>query len=326
MRAVLCRAFGSPSSLEIAEILPPKMIEGGVRIAIKAAGINFADTVMIRGSYQRKLSMPFSPGLEAAGEVIECADGVTRCKPGDRVVGFFESGGYAEEVVVPEADVWQIPDGMDWVTAAGFCVVYGTADLALTDRGRLQAGETLLVTGAAGGVGLTAIEVGKRLGATVIAAAGGPDKVAVARAQGADHGIDYAREDLRERVKELTGGRGADVVFDPVGGDVFDAAFRCVAWGSRMLIIGFAAGRFQQIPGNILLVKNVSACGFQWGTYRRQRPDLMAESIDRIFSWWREGAVKPHVSMTFDLSEVHAALDALLTRRSTGKIVLTTGC
>jgi NADPH2:quinone reductase len=204
-------------------------------------------------------------------------------------------------------------------------VVYGTSHGALDWRARLQPGETLLVHGAAGGVGLTAVEIGKAMGATVIATAGGREKLEVARRHGADHLVDYKEEDIKTRVRELTDGRGADVVYDPVGGDVFDASLRCIAWGGRLLVIGFAAGRVPQIPANLLLVKNCDAIGFYWGSYRARRPDLVRNSYRTLFGWFEEGKLKPHVSHRLDLADAPKALDLLKTRKATGKVVLTTG-
>jgi NADPH2:quinone reductase len=214
---------------------------------------------------------------------------------------------------------------MDFVTAAGFPVTYGTAHGALVWRAELKPGETLLVHGAAGGVGLATVEVGKALGATVIATAGGPDKLAVAEAHGADHLIDYRREDIRDRVKALTGGHGVDVVFDPVGGDVFDASLRAAAWGARLIVIGFAAGRVPQIPANILLIKNLAAIGFYWGSYRKHAPDLVTAQVGQLFDWFEAGKLKPHVSHRLDLARAAEALELLSSRKSTGKVVLTTG-
>ena len=325
MRAVICRDWGTPADLEVAEIEPPPMRPGGVRIRVKAAGINFADTVMIQGRYQGKPPLPCCPGLEVAGEVIEVAEGVTRCKPGDSVLAAVDYGGYAEEAVAEERYVWRMPAGMDAVTAAGFAVVYGTSHLALTDRSGLKAGETLLVHGAAGGVGLTAVEIGKKIGATVIATASTRAKLDVVAEYGADYLINYAEEDVRERVKELTGGRGANVIYDPVGGAAFDSSLRAIAWNGRIVVIGFASGTIPQIPANILLVKHVGVLGFYWGSYKVHCPEMLTASIDEMLGWFNDGALKPRVSMTFDLSEAAQALETLLARKSTGKIVLTTG-
>lgn len=325
MRAVVCRNWGGPRELKVEEAAAPPMIEGGLRIAVAASGVNFADTVMIEGRYQNKPPLPFSPGMEVAGRVVETAPDVEGFKAGDRVFAKLDFGGYAEEAVAEARFAWPIPRGMDMTTAAGFAVVYGTSHLALTDRAGLKAEETLLVHGAAGGVGLTAVEIGKKLGATVIATAGTPAKLAIAAEHGADHLIDHSAEDVRTRVLELTGGRGADVIYDPVGGAAFAASLRSIAWGGRIIVIGFASGTIPQVPANILLVKHIGVLGFSWGTYRQHRPDLLADSMKTLLGWYAEGALKPRVSMTFELAEARKALDALLGRKSTGKIVLTTG-
>ncbi|MGQ0662324.1 MAG: NADPH:quinone oxidoreductase family protein [Pseudomonadota bacterium] len=323
MRAVICKALDGPSALAVEETPPPPLVPGSARIAVKAAGLNFADTLMIQGRYQMRLEPPFTPGFEAAGVVREVAPDVRGLEAGDRVIAVPGHGAFAEDIVCAAAELFACPDDMDFVAAAGFPVAYGTAHLGLWRRANLEPGETLLVLGAAGGVGLAAIEVGRAMGATVIAAARGEDKLALARAHGADHAIDYAREDLRQRAKALAGG-SVDVVFDPVGGDVFDAALRTLGWEGRIVIVGFAGGRIPQIPANLLLLKNIAATGLHWGDYRRNNPDLMRTSFTRLFAWWREGKLKPHVSHRFDLAAVAAAMDLLLARRSTGKVVLTT--
>ena len=252
--------------------------------------------------------------------------GVTRVAPGERVVAMLDWGGFAEAAVARAGDVFVLPEAMDFETAAGFPIVYATAYAALVWRGRLQAGEVLLVHGAAGGVGLAAVEVGKALGAEVIATAGGAEKTALARTHGADHTIDHRREDIRERVKAITGGRGADLVFDPVGGDVFDASLRCVARGGRLLVIGFAAGRIPQIPANILLVKNLSVLGLNMGAYRTHDAGRLAGSFAelyaQLFTWYEAGKLKPHVSHRLPLDQAPAALELLTSRRATGKVVL----
>jgi NADPH:quinone reductase len=325
MRAVLCREFGPPESLLVEEVPPPPLAPGAARVAVHAAGVNFADTLMIAGKYQEKPPFPFTPGLEIAGAVVEVAQGVTEVKPGDRVMGTTEHGAFAEEAVVPASALTRIPDAMDFAVAAGFPVAYGTSHGALEWRARLRPGETLLVHGAAGGVGLTAVEIGKAMGATVIATASSAEKLAIARRHGADHLIDYSREEVRERVRALTEGRGADVVYDPVGGDAFDASLRCIAWEGRILVIGFAGGRVPQIPANLLLVKNCDVIGFYWGSYRKRKPEVVRRSYEQLFAWFGEGKLKPHVSQRFDLSEVAQALNALRDRKATGKVVLTTG-
>jgi NADPH2:quinone reductase len=308
----------------------PELGPDQVRIANHAAGVNFADTLMIAGKYQEKPPFPFSPGLEGAGVVEAIGSDVPSPESGgisigQRVLCLTDSGAFADSVIAKAEDVHPIPDSMDFITAAGFPITYGTAHGALTWQARLRSGETLLVHGAAGGVGLAAVEVGKALGARVIATAGGPEKLEVARQHGADDLIDYRSEDIRAWVKELTGGRGADVVFDPVGGDVFDASLRCTAWSGRIVIIGFAGGRVPQIPANILLVKNIAALGFYWGSYREHAPALVRQEFAELLHWYESGRLSPLVSHHYDLSEAATAMELLTSRRSTGKVVLTTG-
>jgi len=328
MRAVLCEAWGEPEGLRLGEADVPEPGPGEVRLAVHAAGVNFADILMVAGKYQEKPPFPFTPGLEAAGVVEAVGSNVTRVVPGDRVLALPASGAFAEAALAREDSVFVIPEAMDFVTAAGFAVTYGTAQGALDWRAHLQPGELLLVHGAAGGAGLATVEVGKAMGATVIATARGAEKLKVAAAHGADDLIDTATEDVRARVKEIAAGlgkQGAEVVFDPVGGALFEASLRCVAWGARLIVIGFAAGEVQQIPANILLVKNVSAIGFYWGSYRARAPELVAAGYEQLFAWYAAGKLDPHVSRQFDISEAGAALNLLKSRKSTGKVVLTTG-
>ena len=325
MRAVVCRELSGPGGLTLEDLPDPQPGPGEVAIAVAAAGVNFADTLMVSGKYQEKPPLPFTPGLELAGTVTALGAGVTGVAPGDRVIALVDRGGFAEVALARADEVFPIPDAMGFDIAAGFPITYGTGHGALVWRAALQPGETLLVHGAAGGVGLAAVEVGKALGAEVIATAGGPDKLEIARAHGADHLIDYKTEDIRARVKALTGGRGADVVFDPVGGEVFLASLRAVAWGARLLVIGFAAGKVPEIPANLLLVKNLAVFGLYWGAYRQKAPDLLRRQFETLTGWYAEGRLKPLVSHRLDLAEAGRALDLLLTRKATGKVVLTTG-
>ncbi|GAB4393271.1 MAG: NADPH:quinone oxidoreductase family protein [Kiloniellaceae bacterium] len=325
MQAVICRAWGGPETLNVGDLAVPEPGPDQVLIDVAAAGVNFADTLMIAGKYQEKPEFPFSPGLEIAGTLRALGKNVSGLQAGQRVMALTDFGGYAEAALARAGDVYPIPDALGWAEAAGFPITYGTAHGALRWHADLQPGEILLVHGAAGGVGLAAVEIGKAIGATVIATAGGPEKLAVAKAHGADHLIDYRSEDIREKVKEITAGKGADVVFDPVGGDVFDASLRCIAWSGRLLVIGFAAGRVPQIPANILLVKNIAVMGVYWGSYRKHAPERLAEEFRELFHWYEAGLLKPHVSHKLDLTEAAEAMALLLERRSTGKVVLTTG-
>jgi NADPH:quinone reductase len=325
MRAVLCKEWGGPEKLVVEDVPSPPIQQGAVRIAIHAAGINFADLLLISGQYQEKPAFPFTPGMEAAGTVTEAGADVNNFKAGDRVMALTGTGAYAEEIVIDARRVYKIPDRMDFISAAAFSVAYGTSHGAFEWRAHLKPGEWLLVYGAAGGVGLTAVEIGKAMGATVIACANGPEKLAIAKEHGADHLIDYSREDIRERVKAITGGRGADVIYDPVGGDPFDAGLRSIAWGGRIVVIGFTSGRIPQIPANILLVKNIDVIGFYWGSYQARKPELLRDSYAKLLRWFEEGKLKPHVSQHLDLKDVAKAMELLRQRKSTGKVVLTTG-
>jgi len=324
MKAIRCHRWGAPDTLQFDEVGPAPLGAQDVRIRVHAAGVNFADSLMVGGSYQVKPEFPFVPGLEAAGEVIEIGAAVRHLRPAQRVLAVMRFGGaYAEEIVLNADAAVPIPDAMDFVTAAAFPVAYGTSHFALTHRGHLARGETLLVLGAAGGVGLTAVEIGKEMGARVIAAAGGPEKLGVAREHGADELIDYRHESIRDRVRDLTGGRGADVVFDPVGGDAFDQALRAVNWEARMLVIGFAGGRIQSVPANLILVKNIAVIGVVWGAQAARDPVLVSRNLAELLDWWQAGRLKPVVAKTFPLAQAGAALNALLSRRYPGKIVLT---
>jgi NADPH2:quinone reductase len=327
MRALHCTALGKPSELSLVD-LPDLAAPGAgeLKVKVAAAGLNFADTLMIAGQYQVKPPLPFVPGLELAGTVLEIGPGEKSWRPGDRVMAAVGHGAFAEQAIIRAADAIPIPEAMDPVIAGGFVIAYGTSHGALVWKARLQPGELLLVHGAAGGVGLTAVEIGKALGAKVIATAGGADKCRIAADHGADWTIDYQTENLRDRVKAIAGelGReGVDVVYDPVGGEIFETSLRCAAWGARLLIVGFAAGQIQKIPANILLVKNIDAQGFYWASYRQHRPDLVAEGFGELSRFYAAGRLRPHVSHRFDLADFTPAFDLLVSRKSTGKIMLT---
>jgi NADPH2:quinone reductase len=320
MRAVLCRTLGD--DMVVVDVAPPRLRAGTVRIDVHAAGVNFADSLLIDGKYQEKLSPPFIPGFEVSGRVVEVAPDVGGLWPGDKVMAVLDAGGYAEQAVARAEDVHPLPASMDWITAAGFPIAYGTSHHGLMSKAALRSGETLLVHGAAGGVGLTAVEIGRAAGATVIATAGGREKLDVALAHGAHHGIDYRCEDIRERVKALTAGRGADVVYDPVGGTVFDASLRATAPNGRLLVIGFASGSVPQIPANILLVKNISVIGYYWGAYRRLDPGALRRSFEELRRLFTDGKLQPIVSQTLPLEAAGQAIALLKSRTVTGKLVL----
>ncbi len=322
MKAVLCKEFGGPDKLVVEEIASPTPGEGEVLLRVHACGVNFGDTLIIQGSYQVKPELPFSPGMECAGEIAALGPGVDGHKVGDRVLAMTGHGGFAQEVVVAARLLLPIPDAMSFEHAAAFPVAYGTSHVGLDYRAQLKEGETLLVLGAAGGVGLTAVEIGKAMGATVIAAASSAEKLAVCKQYGADHLIDYSQEDIRERVKEITGGKGADVIYDPVGGDAFDAAMRSIAWEGRLVVIGFASGRIPEAKANIVLVKNISVVGFFWGSYNLKKPQVVMQSMQTLLQWYTAGKIKPHVSHTLPMAQAGDALQMMIERKSTGKVVL----
>jgi NADPH2:quinone reductase len=325
MRALLCRELGDIANLEVGEIDRPVMGPNEVRIGVKASGLNFPDILMVEGKYQVKPALPFVPGLEAAGEVLEIGRDVGgHIKVGDRAMVFVRHGGsHAEEVVVQGGIVTKIPDEMDFVTAAAFPVAYGTAHFALDYRGQLKPGETLLVLGAAGGVGLAAIEVGKMLGARVIAAASSADKLEKARQHGADEVVNYREGSLRDQVRALTDDKGVDVVFDPVGGDGFTQSVRCIGWEGRILVIGFASGEIPKVAANMILVKNFSVVGVVFGEHSSRYPDDSRRLLTKMFDGWRAGQIKPQVMKTYPLDQASAALAEISNRRVMGKLVFT---
>jgi NADPH2:quinone reductase len=323
MKAVLCKQFGPPESLVVEDLPSPKAGPGEAVVSVKAASLNFPDVLIIQNKYQFKPPLPFSPGSELSGVVKEVGEGVKGFKPGDRVISIAPYGAFAEEVKVDAGRLVPIPEGMDFNSAAAFLFTYGTSDHALRDRGQLKAGETLLVLGAAGGVGLAAVEIGKALGAKVIACASSSDKLEVCRQHGADEGINYATEDLRERIKDLTGGKGVDVVYDAVGGPYSEPALRSTGWRGRFLVIGFAAGDIPRIPLNLPLLKGSSVVGVFWGEFTRREPKAFAAGIAQLGAWFREGKLKPHVSQTFPLAQAVDALKLMSGRKVKGKVVLT---
>ncbi|TVT31919.1 NADPH:quinone oxidoreductase family protein [Marinobacter vinifirmus] len=325
MKAILCKEYGPAGTLVIEDVPSPKMGDRGVKIRVKAAGLNFPDTLIIEGKYQLQPPMPFSPGGELAGEVIEVGDKVTRFKPGDRVAALTGFGAFAEEVVAPESNLLPVPDNMPDEKAAGFMMVYGTSYYALKQRANLQPGETLLVLGASGGVGLAAVELGKAMGAKVIAAASSSEKLRIAKDAGADELINYTDEPLKDAVKKLTKGKGVDVIYDPVGGDFTEQALRTMAWNGRHLIIGFAAGDIPKVPANLTLLKGCSVVGVFWGAFTRNEPEVSAQNMMELLQMYSEGKIDPKVSEVFDFEQYAEALGALTGRRATGKIVLRVG-
>ena len=322
MKAILCRQFGPPESLVLEELPSPAPGPGQVLVSVKAASVNYPDVLIIQNKYQVKPPLPFSPGSEMAGTVRALGAGVTAAKAGDRVIAFSTYGAFAEEAVVDAARLVPIPDGMDFVTAAAFLLTYGTAHHALRNRADVKPGETLLVLGAAGGVGIAAIEIGKVLGLRVIACASSDDKLAVCREHGADATINYASEDLRERIKALSGGAGVDLIFDPVGGAYAEAALRSSNWRARFLVIGFAGGEIPKIALNLPLLMERSIVGVYWGEWTRRTPVEFAGAVRELSGWFREGRLRPHVSATYPLERAGEAIRLLADRKVKGKVVV----
>lgn len=322
MKAVLCKAFGPAETLVVEDVASPAIKKNEILLEVHAAGVNFPDTLIIEGKYQFKPPFPFSPGGEAAGVVLEAGEKVEHIKTGDRVMALTGWGSFAEQVAVPGYNVMPIPHGLDFNAAAAFGMTYGTSMHALKQRANLQAGETLLVLGASGGVGLAAVEIGKAMGATVIAAASSAEKLAVAKAAGADHLINYSESSLKDEVKKLTGGQGADVIYDPVGGDLFDQAIRAIAWNGRLLVVGFASGRIPELPINLTLLKGAAVVGVFWGSFAQRQPQDNAANFKQLFAWHAEGKLKPLVSQVFALEQAAEAINALGQRKAVGKVVV----
>ncbi len=323
MKALVCRELTGIESLTFEEWPTPAPVAGQVGIRVRACGVNFADSLMTRGQYQAQPQPPFIPGFEVAGDIVTVGEGVADFKVGDRVIAMTPQGGYAEYVAVNVNRCVTLPAAMSYEQGAAFPIVFGTSHIALWHRARLRAGETLVVHGASGGVGLTAVAIGKQLGATVIATANSPEKLEVARQHGADALIDTRHEDVRARIKALTGGRGAEVIYDPVGGDLFTASLRSVAFEGRILVIGFAGGTVPQIPANHLLVKNVDVIGLNWPAYAELNPLVMTESFTILLQWYATGAIRPHISALYPLEQTVEALRQVIARKSTGKVVIT---
>ncbi|WP_312341375.1 NADPH:quinone oxidoreductase family protein [Stutzerimonas nitrititolerans] len=323
MKAVLCKAFGPAENLVVEDLDSPQIKKGEVLLDVHAAGVNFPDTLIIEGKYQFKPPFPFSPGGEAAGMVAAVGEKITHLKVGDRVMALTGWGSFAEQVAVSGQNVLPIPAEMDFTTAAAFSMTYGTSMHALKQRANLQPGETLLVLGASGGVGLAAVEIGKAIGARVIAAASTNEKLEIARKAGADELINYSEASLRERLKELTDGQGVDVIYDPVGGKLFEEAFRSIAWNGRMLVVGFAAGgEIPALPANLPLLKGAALIGVFWGAFAQRQPQDNAANFKQLFAWYAEGKLKPLVSQTFALEQAAEAIDTLGKRKAVGKLVV----
>lgn len=322
MKAVVCKEWGPADSLVIEEL--PEVVPGPGQIAIdvQAAGVNFPDVLIIQNKYQFKPELPFTPGSELAGIVRAVGAGVTQFGVGDRVIAFTGHGAFAQQIAVPAQAAMPMPPAMDFDTAAAITLTYGTSHHAVVDRARLKAGETMLVLGAAGGVGLAAIEIGKALGARVIAAASSDDKLAVCRSHGADALINYSTQDLREAIKAATGGAGPDVIYDPVGGIYAEPAFRSIAWRGRYLVVGFANGEIPKLPLNLTLLKGASLVGVFWGEFAKREPQANLAAMRELMGWLTSGKIRPHISQRYALADTAQALNDMAARKITGKVVI----
>lgn len=319
MRALVCETLGPVNSHRVQEIPDPVPGKRQVAVRVHACGVNFADTLIVQGKYQERPELPFVPGSEVAGEVIALGEGVKGIALGQRVMALTSVGGFAEIALAAADTLIPLPDGIDFTDAAAFTVAYGTSHVALETRAQLKAGETLIINGASGGVGLTALEIGKMMGATVIGLASTEEKRALVAERGADHVFDVADPDLRDKVKALG---GADVGYDVVGGDAFNTMLRCMKFEGRLLTVGFASSEIPQVPANLLLVKNISVVGVYWGSYARNNPSVLMKSLVQLTQWLKEGQLRPHVSAVYSLDEATKGLEALVNRQSVGKVVI----
>jgi len=322
MKAIVCKAWGLPDTLTVEELPDLSPAPGQVIINVQAAGVNFPDVLIIQNKYQFKPELPFTPGSELAGTVIAVGQGVTQVKIGDKVIAFTGHGAFAQQVAVPAQAVMPMPPGMDFDTAAAITLTYGTSHHAVVDRAQLKPGETMLVLGAAGGVGLAAIEIGKALGAQVIAAASSDEKLEVCKAHGADATINYSTQDLREAIKAATDGKGPDVIYDPVGGIYAEPAFRSIGWRGRYLVVGFANGEIPKLPLNLALLKGASLVGVFWGDFARREPQANQAAMRELMTWLAVGKIKPHISGRYALADTPRALNDMAARKVTGKVVI----
>ncbi|MFV1978720.1 MAG: NADPH:quinone oxidoreductase family protein, partial [Myxococcota bacterium] len=307
MRAITVDHWMEPAELRVSEIPQPEAGPGALQVEVRAAGCNFFDILIVQGKYQVKPAFPFTPGGEIAGVVTEVGEGVERFAVGDCVLAGTQIGGFAETAVIPARDAHLLPDGMSFEEGAAIPIIYPTSYAALIFRANLQAGETLLVHAAAGGVGSAALQIGKALGARVIATVGGVEKAEIARDLGADEVIDYRVDDFVARVNEITDGSGADVIYDPVGGDVFDRSLKCIAWNGRLLVVGFASGRIPELKANRILLKNIAVTGIHWGAYLDNEPERVPETFEGLFALYREGRIKPLIFNTYALEDLPSA-------------------
>jgi NADPH2:quinone reductase len=322
MKALLCTHYGTPDDLQLTDIADPQPGAGEAVVRVEAAALNFLDTLIIAGKYQNKPPMPFSPAAEFAGRVESLGAGVSSLKVGDRVLGYAGYGAARERIAVAADRLVKIPDAVDFDHAAGLCVTYGTTLHALKDRARLKSGETLAVLGASGGVGLAAIELGKLMGARVIACASSAEKLSFARQHGADDGVDYSKDDLKDALRRLTDGRGADVIYDPVGGAYSEAALRSIAWQGRFLVVGFAAGEIPKLPLNLVLLKSCDVIGVFWGSWIERDPTGHRANTELLLAWVAQGKLSSHVHAVYPLAQAPAALKAIAARKVMGKVIL----
>ncbi|MCL4146417.1 UNVERIFIED_CONTAM: hypothetical protein GTU68_021189 [Idotea baltica] len=322
MKAIVCNKFGLPNSLEYQEIKTPSPKEDEILLSVKACSVNFPDTLIIQGKYQFKPNFPFSPGSDVAGIIEKVGKNVKNLNVGDEIVGFIAFGGFAEKAIVKAKDCFPKPKGMSMVNAAAFLLAYGTSYYALKDRANLQKGETILILGASGGVGLTALELAKLMGAKVIAAASTKEKLELCKQFGADEVINYTEVNLKDKVKELNNGKGVDVIYDPVGGSFSELALRTIAWKGRHLVIGFANGEIPKIPINLTLLKGASIVGVFWGAFAQKEPKKSLENIKQLLTWFSKGELKPHIDKTYSLKNAPKALEDMMQRKTKGKIVI----
>lgn len=322
MKAIVCEKYGPPSDLVLKELPDLKPKEKQVVVQVKACSLNFPDTLIIQGKYQYKPELPFTPGSDIAGKVKWVGEGVKHLKVGDEVFGFVSKGGFAEEVLAPARNIFPKPPKMDYATGASFLMAYGTSYYALKNRAKLKVGETLVVLGASGGVGLAAVELGKHMGARVIACASTDEKVDFCKSQGADEGINYTKEDLKKRIKELTDGKGADVIYDPIGDKFSEPALRSIAWEGRFLVVGFAAGEIPKIPLNLALLKGCQIVGVFWGSWAMEFPNDNMQNTMELINMHAEGKLKPHIHAKYELSQAYKAMEEMMNRKVRGKIVI----
>ncbi len=322
MKAIVCNEWCKPEDLKVSEINSPENDKDSVRINVYAAGVNFPDVLIIQGKYQFKPPFPFSPGSEVAGVISEIGRNVKNFKVGDKVMAVTGHGAFAEEICVPENKLTKIPEEMDFITAASMSLTYGTSSYALFQRAKINKNDTVLIHGSTGGVGITALEISKAVGAKVIATASNEEKLKIAKDYGADCCINYSNGKFKDEVKEFTNGKGANIIYDPVGGEVFNQSLRCIAWNGKILVIGFASGNIPSPPMNLPLLKNCSIVGVFWGAWREREPSGHNENMNIILEWWKNKKIKPKVSIIFPLEETKEALNALLTRKIIGKAVI----